>query len=142
MIKYIHSAAPTSALNTKVKSKSNASKEISVKREILSKPTFSVRSLKQDNRRRPRADGGCTIACSNAWAAPPCGHHQEVTLTSQLYRSVPGSGTRELLCRIDSTEKRRSKTVSTLRSKTKRKVKIPSFISARDYIHHSGALRT
>ena len=126
MIKYIHSAAPTSALNTKVKSNSKCFKEISVKREMLSKPTFSVRSLNQDNRRRPRADGNCKVACSNAWATPPCRHRREGV--PNHIASVPGSGTRELLCRIDSTEKRRCKTVSTLRSKLKAKDKISSFI--------------
>ena len=41
------------------------------KERDAAKSTFSVRNLKQDNRRRPRAEGDCNVACSNAWATPP-----------------------------------------------------------------------
>ena len=87
----IHSAAPTSALKRKVKSLKTITQIGQPRYETQIEITNGAPGLKELQR--------CLFL---AWAAPPCRHRRE--RVPNHIASVPGSGTRELLCRNDSTE--------------------------------------
>ena len=60
---------------------------------LMSQKILSTNS-KRSNRRRPRAEGSCNIACSRAWAAPPRRHR----------RALTASPTTSLRCRGQALE--------------------------------------